>query len=210
MQAISERAKQALGVGRDSGFVPSSLEPQQKTIEELSVFADPLRQMLASAEQFKDDTAEFLSDSCSFLCDTPFPRLWTQVSPLEPAQALHTPVPAEHAAWFDAETHASLKLNVSDAVKYSLQRELLSPMKQWLLAYDVLKANLSRLESRRLAYDAERGKLAAAAAKAQDAAAAAAAADAEGAGDESSVASSAAAVVEVAQMQEDAAAASRE
>lgn len=87
---------------------------------------------------------EFLRTTCSFICDTPFPRLWTQVSPLEPAQALHTPVQAEHAAWFDAETHASLKLNVADAVKYSLQRELLSPMKQWLLAYDVLKVSMQR------------------------------------------------------------------
>lgn len=71
--------------------------------------------------------------------DTPFPRLWTQSSPLEAAEALHTPVPAEHAAWFDAETHNSLAEQLAPAVGFAMQRELLGPMKQWLLAYDVLK-----------------------------------------------------------------------
>lgn len=69
-----------------------------------------------------------------------------------------------------------------------------------------LQATLSRLEGKRLAYDAERRRLSAAVAKASDAAAAGAA---QSVSDEPSAAGSIAAAVEVAQLQEDAAAASR-
>lgn len=45
---------------------------------------------------------EFLDASATYITEAPFPRIWMQGSPSEPAIVAQTPVPAEHAAWFDA------------------------------------------------------------------------------------------------------------
>lgn len=64
-----------------------------------------------------------------------------QASLTEPAVALHVPAPADQAAWFDAETHDTVAQMVPGSVSYAIQRELIGPMKQWLLAYEVAKVS---------------------------------------------------------------------
>lgn len=67
----------------------------------------------------------------------PFPRLWSQPSPTEPAVPVHVLAPADAAAWLDADTHALLSKEVPGAVGMAVRSKLLSPMRQWLAAYDV-------------------------------------------------------------------------
>lgn len=62
-----------------------------------------------------------------------------QAALTEPAVALHVPAPVDQAAWFDAETHETVAQMVPGSVSYAIQRELIEPMKQWLLAYEVAK-----------------------------------------------------------------------
>eukprot|EP00775_Hariotina_reticulata_P003450 gene3450-3721_t len=50
------------------------------------------------------------------------------------------PVPAEHAALFDAAVHNSFADEIPQVVKLAMDKELYGPMQQWLLAYDVAKA----------------------------------------------------------------------
>lgn len=67
----------------------------------------------------------------------PFPRLWSQPSPTEAAVPVHVLAPADAAAWLDADTHALLSKEVPGAVGMAVRSKLLSPMRQWLAAYDV-------------------------------------------------------------------------
>lgn len=43
-----------------------------------------------------------LDASAAFATEAPFPRVWVQGSAVEPATDSPTPMPAAHAAWFDA------------------------------------------------------------------------------------------------------------
>jgi hypothetical protein len=49
--------------------------------------------------------AEFLTSTAHYVTEAPLPQLWMQGSASEPAQVTQLPVPAEHAAWFDASEH---------------------------------------------------------------------------------------------------------
>eukprot|EP00879_Flechtneria_rotunda_P033855 GHRR01037688.1.p1 GENE.GHRR01037688.1~~GHRR01037688.1.p1 ORF type:complete len:162 (-),score=65.33 GHRR01037688.1:126-611(-) len=151
--------------------------------------------------------AELLDASAKYVTDAPFPRMWVQASPTEPATALDIPVPADQAAWFDAELHQAQAETVPAAVGYAIKHELVRPIKMWLLTHDVAKSSLSSLESRRLHYDAQRRKLAQEAGAAAKAAGASKASTSEAAGGAAQV-TLVTAGPDLAQLQEDAAATS--
>lgn len=46
--------------------------------------------------------SEYLETTASYITEAPFPQLWMQGSPSEPATTTQMPVPTQHAAWFDA------------------------------------------------------------------------------------------------------------
>jgi hypothetical protein len=81
--------------------------------------------------------AEFLQATAALMTSCPFPRMWAQPSPTEPAVPVHVPVPSDAAAWLDADTHELLAREVPGAVRMAVKSKLLAPMQQWLAAYDV-------------------------------------------------------------------------
>jgi hypothetical protein len=81
--------------------------------------------------------AEFLQATATLMTSCPFPRMWSQPNPTEPAVPVHVAAPADAAAWLDADTHALLAREAPAAVGVAVKKELLAPMQQWLAAYDV-------------------------------------------------------------------------
>lgn len=49
------QARQALGLGPEA-FLPSTLDAQEKTLQELDIFAPTLKHLLKASTQFADDT----------------------------------------------------------------------------------------------------------------------------------------------------------
>ncbi|KAF8065879.1 phosphopantothenate--cysteine ligase 1 [Scenedesmus sp. PABB004] len=157
-ERLVARARQALGVGEER-FVPSDLGAQSATLAELASFAPPLEALLRAVRSFAADTDAWLAATVALASRAPLPRPWVQPDAREPAAPAQLAVPAQHAAYYDAEVQAALSDAVPRAVGWAFRRELLGPLEQWLLALEVAKDQLPALEARRLAYDAGRRRL---------------------------------------------------
>ncbi|KAI8474379.1 MAG: hypothetical protein J3K34DRAFT_139523 [Monoraphidium minutum] len=178
MSAFAERVREALHIG---DFEPTSLEAEERMLSDANDFAPHLKRLHRAAHQFQKDTGDFLQYTGSFLTAAPFPRIWRQPGPMQPAEPQRPAVPQRHAALFTAELHARLAEAVPATLSAAIEADLVMPLDVWLAAHDAAKERMRRLEGRRLEYDAARRGLEAAADKAAAAEAGERRADTEGA-----------------------------